>query len=243
MKKLSLLLPFLFSLLKTALPQDEIKISPDIVLKQLTENSYLSVSYGNIPGYGRVASNELIFINNNEAILFNTPINDSLTKTLVNWLSDKMGLKIKMFVANHWHDDCTGGLNYIHKLNIRSYASRLTIDIAKAKGKPVPQNGFNDSLKLTLGDKEILCYYPGAAHSLDNIVVWIPSENLLFPGCMCKSIDSRDPGNTADGDLNEYPKTIEKVISKFGSAKIVVPGHGAPGGPELLVHTLSLFKK
>jgi metallo-beta-lactamase class B len=153
-----------------------------------------------------------------------------------------MGLKVTAFVANHWHDDCIGGLNYVHSLNIKSYANNLTIEIARAKGKNVPQNGFTDSLKLMLGDKEIHCYYMGAAHSVDNIVVWIPSEKLLFPGCMCKSIDSQNLGNTADGDLKEYPKTIEKVIRKFGSAKIIVPGHGAPGRPELLVHTLSLVK-
>lgn len=242
MKKLIVLTLLHILFLFPVYSQEKTKISEDIELIKLTANTFLSVSYGEIRGYGRVASNELIFTNNKEAILFNTPINDSLTKTLLTWLSDKMGLKVTAFVANHWHDDCIGGLNYLHVRNIKSYANKLTIDIARAQGKAVPQNGFSDSLKLRLGDKEILCYYMGAAHSTDNIVVWIPSEKLLFPGCMCKSIDSQSLGNTADGDLKEYPKTIEKVISKFGSAKIIVPGHGAPGGSELLGHTLSLVK-
>jgi metallo-beta-lactamase class B VIM len=31
------------------------------------------------------------------------------------------------------------------------------------------------------------------------------------------------------------------VRERFGAAAIVVPGHGEPGGPELLDHTLELL--
>jgi metallo-beta-lactamase class B len=151
-----------------------------------------------------------------------------------------MKLQIAGFVPNHWHEDCIGGLNYLKSQKINSYANQLTIDIAKNKGLPVPDQGFKDSLRLSLGDKFIYCYFFGAAHSLDNIVVWIPSEEILFPGCMCKSLNSGNPGNVSDGDISEYPKTIDKVIQKFKSAKVVIPGHGPIGGPELLTHTKSL---
>ena len=90
----------------------------------------------------------------------------------------------------------------------------------------MPDQGFEDSLRLSLGDKFVYCYFLGAAHSLDNIVVWIPSEEILFPGCMCESLDSDNPGNISDGDISEYPVTIDKVIEKFRSAKVVIPGTG-----------------
>jgi len=60
---------------------------------------------------------------------------------------------------------------------------------------------------------------------------------------MVKSINSKDLGNTADGDLITYPKTIDKVINKFPTAKIVIPGHGQFGGLELLKHTRELSTK
>ena len=119
----------------------------------------------------------------------------------------------------------------------------MTIDLAKAKKLPVPDHGFKDSLQLKLGDKLICCYYLGAAHSMDNIVVWIPSEKILFPGCMVKSMEARDLGNTADGDLTAYHETIEKLTIKFPEAKIVVPGHGPFGGLELIRHTKELTSK
>jgi metallo-beta-lactamase class B len=136
-----------------------------------------------------------------------------------------------------------GGLGYVQRIGVETYAHQMTVDIAKSKKLPVPVRGFKDSLRLSLGDKPILCWYPGPAHSLDNIVVWIPSERILFAGCMVKSMDSKNLGNTADGDTAGYPATIDMVIRKFPDAKIVIPGHDAAGGVELLRHTRELAGK
>jgi metallo-beta-lactamase class B len=244
-KYIILILFFLFSGIigNNGLSQEVIRITPDLELFKISENAYLHISYDILPDYGRVSANGLIFINKDHAFLFNTPWTDSLTLILVSYIEDKMGLEIKGFVPNHWHADCMGGLGYLQTRKIKSYANGLTIDIAKTNGLPLPDQGFKDSLKVNLGDKAIYCYFFGAAHSLDNIVVWIPSEEILFPGCMCKSSNSSNLGNTTDGDLSEYPKTIDKVIKKFRSAKVVIPGHGPPGGPDLLTHTRSLFNQ
>lgn len=220
-----------------------IKISKDMELIRLSENAYIHVSYAELTGFGRFPSNGLIFINGNEAFLFDTPVTESLTKDLVSWITDTMKLKIIGFVPNHWHVDCMGGLGYLQNQKIESYANQLTIDMAKTENLPVPAHGFKDSIQLQLGDKLIQCYYLGAAHSLDNIVVWIPSEQILFAGCMIKSTDSKDLGNTADGDLEAYPKTIDKLIKRFPTAKIVIPGHGQSGGLELIKHTRELATK
>jgi len=220
-----------------------IRISNDIELIKISDNAYIHVSYSDVPGYGRISANGLIFINKNEAFLFDTPWTDSLTSVLVSWITDSMKLKLTGFVPNHWHADCLGGLRFLQKQNIESYASQLTIDIAKSNGLPAPKNGFRDSLQLNLGDKLVCLYYLGAAHSIDNIVVWIPSEKILFPGCMVKSIDSNNLGNTPDGDLNAYPATIDNLIRKFPEAKIVIPGHGKSGGFDLIIHTKELATK
>lgn len=221
---------------------NKIIISNDIELIRLSENAYVHVSYSEIEGYGRVSSNGLIFRNGNEAFLFDTPATESLTGELVSWLRKSMNLKIAGFVPNHWHSDCIGGLQFLIDQRIESYANQMTINIARSKGLPVPANGFRDSLQLQLGSKLIQCYYPGPAHSLDNIVVWIPSEKILFAGCMVKSLDAKNIGNIADGDLASYPKTIDKLLRRYPDAKIVVPGHGQYGGIELIMHTKELLK-
>jgi metallo-beta-lactamase class B len=222
---------------------ETIKISNDLELIKISDDAYVHVSYASLPKYGRLSANGLILVNNSNAFLFDTPWTDSLTKALVTYLKDEMGLNIVEFIPNHWHEDCMGGLGYLQSQSIDSYANQRTIDIAKGKNLPVPVHGFRDSLQLHLGDKLIYCYFLGAAHTLDNIVVWIPSESILFPGCMVKSLNSTDLGNTVDGDLATYPKTIEKVIEKFKTAKIVIPGHGQIGGLDLLKHTRDLLTK
>ncbi|HLP71332.1 MAG TPA: subclass B1 metallo-beta-lactamase [Bacteroidales bacterium] len=220
---------------------ERIRISQDLELVRITANAYMHVSYAVLPGYGRSSANGLIFINEKKAFLFDTPWNDSLTSKLVYYLENTMKLKIEGFIPNHWHEDCMGGLIYIKSRGIKSYANQLTTDIAKKKNLPSADQGFRDSIKISLGNKVVMCYYFGPAHSIDNVVVWIPSEKILFPGCMCKSMDSGNLGNTADGDVSEYRATIDKVINRFCDAKIVVPGHGTPGGKELLLHTKELI--
>jgi metallo-beta-lactamase class B len=243
MKKLLILL-LAFCLPFSVFTQTNYKtiiISDDIKLIQISDHSYVHVSNMIFPDHSRYPCNGLIYIDERKAFLFDTPPTDSLTKILVNWLQDSMQVTIVGFVPNHWHNDCMGGLSYLQSRGIDSYANQMTIDIAEAHHLPIPAQGFNDSLKLFLGTKAICCYYFGAAHSMDNIVVWIPEEKILFPGCMVKELNAKNPGNTANGDLNEYPKTIDKLLEKFKVAKIVIPGHGQFGGMELIRHTKELI--
>jgi metallo-beta-lactamase class B len=220
-----------------------IKINKDLELIKISENAYIHISYKIIPEYGRVAANGLIFINKSNAFLFDTPWSDSLTMVLVTYLKDHMGLTISGFVPNHWHEDCMGGLRYLQSQGIVSYANQKTIEIATTKSLPQATYAFKDSLQLNLNDKVINCYFFGAAHSRDNIVVWIPSEKILFPGCMVKGLSSTDIGNITDGDIASYPKVIEMLIKRFTTAEIVIPGHGRFGGLELLKHTRDLLSE
>ena len=119
----------------------------------------------------------------------------------------------------------------------------MTIDLAEANGKPVPRHGFTDSLRLVLGGETVECHYLGGGHTADNIVVWIPSEKILFAGCMVKDVHSKGLGNLSDANLEEWLPTVQKVTARFPDACIVIPGHGQIGGKEILVHTSKLLKE
>ena len=110
----------------------------------------------------------------------------------------------------------------------------------------MPQAKYNlaDSATLKLNNMEIQCYYLGGGHSTDNIVVWIPSEKILFGGCMIKDTQTSSLGNTADAaPLKEWLKTVCAVEARFPDAKVVIPGHGEVGGLELVKHTEDLLIK
>jgi metallo-beta-lactamase class B len=237
------LFPLLFLILiqVQAYPREKIRISDDLELIRISDNAWIHVSWTTLPEYGRISANGLIYADNGKAFLFDTPWNDSLTCELLTYLKDRMNISVIGVVPNHWHSDCMGGLGYLKSRNTASYANQMTIDIAVSKNLPCPDRGFSDSLQLALGNKSVMCYYFGAAHSADNIVVWLPEEKILFPGCMVKSSGSHDLGFLGDGNLAEYPGTIGKVLKKFPSARIVIPGHGPAGGYELILHTAELL--
>ena len=51
---------------------------------------------------------------------------------------------------------------------------------------------------VTVGTIEV--FFPGAGHTRDNLVVWLPEHRVLFGGCMVKSARGRTPGNLADAE-------------------------------------------
>lgn len=218
-----------------------IEVSEDIQLIKLSDKAYVHVSAADIGGFGKVSSNGLIVVDNGEAFLFDTPVTNAQTEVLAKWITDSLHAKITTFVPNHWHEDCMGGLDYLNSQGVKSYASQKTIGITKEKELPQPKYAFNDSILLNLQGIDIYCYYLGGGHTIDNIVTWIPSEKILFGGCMVKELSSKGLGNVTDADIEEWPKTIDKVLTQFSDAMIVIPGHGQIGGLGLVEHTQELL--
>jgi metallo-beta-lactamase class B len=244
--KIYLLFLFTVGIQFTLYPQSDYQkfsVSNDIELIKLSGKAYVHVSVSEMEGFGKVSSNGLVLVNDGEAFLFDTPVTDCQTETLVTWLADSLKARVSTFVPNHWHNDCLGGLEYLHSKGIKSFANQLTIILAKENGMPVPQQGFTDSLRLNLRGMDIYCHYLGGGHSADNIVVWIPSGKILFGGCMVKDIHSSGLGNLSDAKIEEWLPTIQKVTAKFPNAEIIIPGHGQIGGKELLEHTEMLLQK
>jgi metallo-beta-lactamase class B len=238
MKKFIYALFILFTL--PILPQEKEIISDDLEVIHLSKNSILHISYMETESFGRFTCNGLIYLNGNEAIVFDTPPDSIITKDLLTWFKKNYpDIKIKAVVATHFHDDCLGGLNVFHKEGIESWSHELTPELLNGK-KPLPQNIFSDEAKIKVGDKEVICRYFGEAHTKDNIVCWVPEEKILFGGCMVKSLNA-SKGNLEDANVNEWANTVRKVMDEYQSARIVVPGHGAIGGSELLDYTIQLF--
>ena len=124
---------------------------------------------------------------------------------------------------------------------IKSYSYELTKKIAKEKGLPIPEIGFDPKLELIVGGNRVICHFLGEAHTKDGIVVWVPSEQILFGGNGIRNYNGW-VGNIGDANLEEWSRTTERIKKEYGTAKIVVPGHGSRGGAELLDYTIELYK-
>ena len=104
----------------------------------------------------------------------------------------------------------------------------------------MPQNRFDGKFEITDGVHVILEHF-GAGHTRDNVVAWLPEEKVLFGGCLVKEIGA-GKGNLADADTLAWSGTVRRVIENYPDVRIVVPGHGEPGGEELLEYTVKMFE-
>ncbi len=216
--------------------------SDSLKIIKLSDRAYLHITYIDVPGYGPYGCNGLIIISDGEAAVFDTPTTEEVSNELINWIETERDAKVSTLVVNHFHDDCLGGIGAFHQRGIASYASQLTIDLAKKEGMEAPQNAFLAEQKLKVGTTFINNYFPGHAHAPGNIVSYIEEESLLFGGCMVKALGAGF-GNLNDADTILWARTIRNVGRQFPQAEIVIPGHGKVGGTELLDYTINMFEK
>ncbi|WP_261921641.1 MBL fold metallo-hydrolase, partial [Vibrio aestuarianus] len=85
-------------------------------------------------------------------------------------------------------------------------------------------------------------YYPGAGHTDDNVVVWLPKENILVAGCLLRANEENNIGWIGDADTDKWAQSVRKVQNKFPNVKLVIPGHGEVGeGSGMITHTIEVI--
>jgi metallo-beta-lactamase class B len=219
----------------------EVYKSNDLIITQVTENSFIHTSFLQTNDYGNVPCNGLVVKNGNEAIVFDTPTNDKSSEELIKWIKETLRCQINAIIPTHFHDDCLGGLKAFDENDIPSYAYFKTIDLAKENSLIVPKNSFRDSLILKVGDENIIAKFFGEGHTKDNVVGYFPSEDVMFGGCLIKELDA-SKGYLGDANVADWSSTVENVKWAYPDVKIVVPGHGEYGDKKLLDYTINLFK-
>jgi metallo-beta-lactamase class B len=216
-------------------------LSETLQIEQLSPNTFVHVSYLSTDDFGKVACNGMIVIHDGEALVFDTPADNQTSKELIAWLETDQKVKVKGVVATHFHDDCVGGLDAFHAQDIPSYGDFKTNSLAKAEGNLVPENGFEEQLILEAGDLEVVTRFLGEGHTRDNVVAYVPADQVIFGGCLIKEVGAT-VGYLGDANTAAWSGTVRQVKSTFSDVKIVIPGHGKVGNVELLDYTIKLFE-
>lgn len=216
-----------------------VKFKSDILkIEQLAPNTFQHTTYMETETWGTVSCNGMIYIDHDEAIVFDTPPTDEASKELISWIGAS---KIKAVVVTHFHIDCLGGLRTFHNEGIASYSTKQTIKLAKKNLEPVlPRNTFQREEEFEIGEEIVLAKYFGEGHTKDNIIGYVEKEKTLFGGCLVKSLNA-PKGFLGDADVMAWPRTIRKLKNEIPNLEIVIPGHGKSGGTELLDYTINLF--
>lgn len=215
--------------------------APPLSVEPFAENVWLHTTWKLLESGTPFSSNGLLVKGAREALLIDTtwPVEEMPA------LLDRAGaftapLPLKL-VCTHAHSDRMSGVEIARSRGISSLAHHLTQEDAPKRDLPlVDETWSGESKEIDLGGRKIELFYPGPAHTRDNTVAFIADQGLLFGGCMFRTA-SGGLGNIADADLSAYAGSVGKVIGRYGErVKLVVPGHGSPGGAELLQHTLDV---
>ena len=217
----------------------------DIQIRRLAEGVWLHTSHYVYPGGTRFPSNGLIVKDGEGLILVDTAWGELKTVALMNAIELEIGLPVTKAVVTHYHSDRAAGVDVLEARGVKVFSHPLTQRFTIEHGLPVPDNTLDSLVKpgavTTLGKLQV--FFPGPAHSMDNLMVWLPNEHILFGGCAVRAGASTSAGNTSHGDIESWVQVMSFVSERYSDAKIVVPGHGEPGGVDLIDHTSRLVIK
>ena len=187
-----------------------------------------------------IPANGVIIFGIKRAVVINPPSTGADVDAVFDWV-EKYNRYVEYVVPQHWHYDSSGGLPKALQRGARIIMLNTTQSMLQQQAKTYPAILFESRYRLRTDGLDIEIAFPGAGHSSDNVVVWIPHDGILFGGDLIRPLNAKDLGHTIDANIKAWPKTLNNIKRDYSKAETVVPGHGTPGGLTLIDHTLELL--
>lgn len=101
----------------------------------------------------------------------------------------------------------------------------------------LPSVTFTDRLTVHIGQRRAELIHVGPAHTTNDVVVWLPDDEVLFTGDV---VLSQATPFTLMGSVRGSLAAVQ-ALSQLG-ARTVVCGHGPVAGPEVFEQTLAYLR-
>jgi metallo-beta-lactamase class B len=212
-----------------------------IKVTQLQENIYLYQSFATYEEE-LISANGLVLVSEDEVALLDTPWDKSQTRQLLNWIKEELNKPVTFAVITHAHMDRIGGIDVLKNNHISTISGTHTATEAVQNGYTKPDNSFQSDTLLTYGNASIDVFYPGPGHTIDNTVVYLNEQEVLYGGCFIKSAQAQSLGNLADAHVADWPQSLREVKNRYPERKQVIPGHGK-WKPGTIENTLKLLSE
>jgi metallo-beta-lactamase class B len=188
---------------------------------------------------GHTESNGLIVQEQGRVVLIDLPESEETTAKLLEWVQAELRQPISRAILTHADESGLSGTPVLQRRGIPTVALASTCARAAALGRPRPTSlgELAPGGSIRVGSVEL--FHPGPANGFDQATVWLREARVLFGGSAVKSATATELEQGAD--LQAWPAAIRRLLQRYPDATVVVPGRGAPGGPELLHHTLRLL--
>ena len=221
------------------------EIAPgEVRLRPIAPGVWLHVSTFDLGEGDLYPSNGLVVQDGDSLLVVDPAWGDAATDALFAAIDQHIGLPVSRALSTHFHDDRVAGDDALRRRGIPVFATPLTRRLAAAEGNVVPSDSLvgleRPGDRIRVGPVEVL--YPGAGHTRDNVVVYVPAARVLFGGCAVHEASRTTAGNVADADLDAWPVSLRRMQAVFPEARLVIPGHGVPGGPELLARSVEIVE-
>ena len=102
---------------------------------------------------------------------------------------------------------------------------------------------IDDERELRFGETTAHLRHIGAGHTDNDVFVHFPEQNLLHTGDLCfhdlHPFIDRPAGATTEG----WIRSCQAMLDVVDDDTVVVPGHGAVGGPDVIRKQIDYFEK
>ena len=210
--------------------------------------------------YAYVQADGSWFINNTgliaadgEAVCIDSCATEARTLAFLTAIRSVTSSPIDFLVNTHHHPDHTNGNGLLGARTIVAHIA-CRAELAGAPWPPPPgvfepvvwgeidarppSLCFDSTACLHATSRRIdLLHLGPAAHTTNDIIVWLPDERILFAGDL---VWGAGTPFALSGSISGWLSALERLEAL--SPAIVVPGHGPVGGPELLATTADYLR-
>lgn len=221
----------------------------EVSFTELRPGVWQHTSYLDLTGFGPVPSNGLLVVDGETSLLVDTAWTEYQTAQILRWAEQVLAKPVRVAVVTHAHQDKMGGIGALNAAGIPSWANPLSNALA-------PQHDLLPASNALAFDAQgwatgagaaalapLKIYFPGGAHTRDNITVGLPELGLAFGGCMIKGSDAPTLGNLADADTAAYARSVRNFASAFPDAALIVMSHSPPEGRKAIARSLELAEE
>ena len=207
------------------------------ILEQVSEGIYVYIQ----PDGSWCLNNPAFIVGPDAVVAIDTCATEARSKAFVAAIQSVTPLPIRTIINTHHHMDHTWGNGFIsgatiigHQLcrsemidtGLVSKAVFPGVDFGNITIVP-PDVTFEDRLDMYVGNLKLELHYIGPAHTVSDIVIWIPERKVLLCGDI---VFKHCTPFVMQGAITPYFEKLAR-LRKFG-AEILVPGHGPTCGPE-----------
>ena len=213
-----------------------------LTITHLAGDCYVYTTYG-ISGGEPYPSNSCYLVTGKGVVMFDVPWDTTQYQPLFDSIYARHHQPVVLCISTHFHEDRTAGLSFLKQRGIPTWSSALTKELCAQHHENEAANVFTKDTIFTVGDYTFRTFYPGAGHTKDNIVIWVPKARVLYGGCFIKSTEAPDLGNLSDADPVAWPVSVQRLMKAFPDPAFVIPGHLGWTDKRSVQHTAQLLEE